>query len=277
MAKKTVNPVSKPPAVAPAQGIRLLQQQIEKAKALRQTNVSSSEYEAWRTTLHEVTRIALGTPHETGEAIVSAGSCYSGIFGGSSESEKMDERKKNLEAIVLYLESAIEQLNLKITDHSPEKPEVIEQFNLSSAFIVHGHADAIREKVARFLKDVEVKPVILSEADSAGLTVIEKLEREASQVGYAIVLLTGDDVGCTKDSAPVGLHPRARQNVILELGYFIAKLGRSRVCLLFEKGIELPSDVAGVVYIEIDPADAWKLRVGKEMRAVGFSIDMNKI
>ena len=227
--------------------------------------------------MHEVIRSVFGTPHETIDSIISAGNCYGGMFSASDEFELIEERKEKLGSLVDFLSSAIEQLNLKVVSHSPEKPSVITKISTSAAFIVHGHAEGIRDKVARFLSGLEINPIILSEAENSGLTVIEKLEKEACHVGYAIVLLTGDDMGCAKSNAPSGLTPRARQNVILELGYFIAKLGRSRVCMLYEKGIEIPTDVAGIVYIEIDAADAWKLRVGKEMRAQGFSVDMNKI
>ena len=76
---------------------------------------------------------------------------------------------------------------------------------------------------------------------------------------------------------PNDRRPRARQNVILELGYFLCGLGRERVCVLYEEGVELPSDIHGLSYVPLDSADGWKLRLAKEMREIGFSIDMNKI
>lgn len=94
-------------------------------------------------------------------------------------------------------------------------------------FIVHGHDAEARETVARFLGNIGFEPIILHEQASRGRTVIEKGEAH-SDVGFAVVLLTPDDMG--RSVTETDLEPRARQNVLLELGYFIAKLGRDRVC-----------------------------------------------
>jgi CAP12/Pycsar effector protein, TIR domain len=96
-------------------------------------------------------------------------------------------------------------------------------------FIVHGHDDGSRETVARFLERIGFEPIILHKQANRGMTVVEKLTAYGD-VGFAVVLLTPDDVGrSTKDTT---LNPRARQNVVLELGYFIGRLTRARVCAL---------------------------------------------
>ena len=147
-----------------------------------------------------------------------------------------------------------------------------------SIFIVHGHDETLKQSVARLLEKLELKPVILHEQPDMGKTIIEKLEAHSSEVdiGYAIVILTPDDLG-----APVpekeNLNPRARQNVVLELGYFIAKLGRHRVRTLYTEGVELPSDYKGVLYTKIDNLGAWKLELAREIKATGIDIDLNKI
>lgn len=105
--------------------------------------------------------------------------------------------------------------------------------NKHRVFIVHGHDEAPREMVARFLLEVGLEPVILHEQANRGMTVVEKLQANAN-VGFAVVLLTPDDEG--KSSTEGQLKPRARQNVILELGYFVGLLGRDRVCAL-RKGV----------------------------------------
>jgi predicted nucleotide-binding protein len=87
-------------------------------------------------------------------------------------------------------------------------------------------------------------PIVLHEQASRGKTVIEQFEAHAD-VEFAVVLLTGNDVGAAK-SEPAKLQPRARQNVILELGCFTGRIGRDRVCALYENGVELPSDYDGV-------------------------------
>jgi predicted nucleotide-binding protein len=138
-------------------------------------------------------------------------------------------------------------------------------------FIVHGHDDGSRESVARYLERLGFEVIILHEQASRGKTIIEKIE-EHGEVGFAVVLLTADDVG-GKDVGT--LKPRARQNVILELGYFIARLSRSRVCALKRGDVEVPSDFGGVVYTEFDDNGGWKTSLGKELEAAGFAIDWN--
>lgn len=140
-------------------------------------------------------------------------------------------------------------------------------------FVVHGHDEGAREMVARFLDKIGFEPIILHEQANQGRTVIEKIEAQAD-VGFAVVLLTPDDVGCAKDSEP---EPRARQNVLLELGYFLGRLGRSRVCALKRGQVEIPSDFAGVVWENMDASGGWKQALGRELEAAGFEMDWNKV
>jgi predicted nucleotide-binding protein len=139
-------------------------------------------------------------------------------------------------------------------------------------FVVHGHDEAAREKIARFLERLEFEPIILHEQASRGRTVIEKVEAH-SDVGFAVVLLTPDDEGCEKGGTP---RPRARQNVVLELGYFLGLLGRTHVCAMKRGDLEIPSDFEGVVYVPFDNSDGWKQALGKELQAANFPIDWNR-
>ncbi len=160
-----------------------------------------------------------------------------------------------------------------------EKTEVNPHLNTligDDIFIVHGRDDGTKETVARFVEKFGLKAIILHEQPSEGLTIIEKLEKYADNAGFAIVLLTPDDVGALKDTIEDGRKPRARQNVVFELGYFMGNLGRERVCPLFKGEIENPSDIDGVVYVSMDSED-WKLKLGQEMKNAGFHVDMNKI
>lgn len=143
-------------------------------------------------------------------------------------------------------------------------------------FIVHGRNEAAREKAARLLEKLGLEPIILHEQPNRGRTIIEKFS-DHSDVAYAVVLCTGDDIGGLTNEGPEKQKRRARQNVIFELGFFIGKLGRDRVCALYEKGVEIPSDYQGVVFILLDDAGAWKLSLGKEIKAAGLVIDMNKL
>jgi predicted nucleotide-binding protein len=102
-----------------------------------------------------------------------------------------------------------------------------------------------------------------------GQTIIEKLEHH-SEVSFAVVILTPDDVGGPKGGTT---QARARQNVIAELFYFIGILGRSKVCALVKGEIEIPSDIGGVVYVPFDSHGGWKTKLLRELEAAGHTID----
>jgi len=143
-------------------------------------------------------------------------------------------------------------------------------------FIVHGHDDAIKVDVARTLEKLGLEPVILHEQPSKGKTIIEKFEEHASLAQYAVVLLTPDDIGYPKNKESEK-RPRARQNVILELGYFAGRLGREHICVLYKGDVEVPSDYIGVVYIPLDDSGAWRFKIGKELKIAGIPVDLNKL
>ena len=122
---------------------------------------------------------------------------------------------------------------------------------------------------------MEIEPVILHEQPNKGRTIIEKFEDYAG-VGFAVILLTSDDVGKLNDDGASELKPRARQNVILELGFFLGKLGRQRVCPLVKGNVETPSDYDGVVYTNFDDAGGWQLKLVRELKSAGFNVDANR-
>jgi predicted nucleotide-binding protein len=140
-------------------------------------------------------------------------------------------------------------------------------------FVVHGRDDAAKEGVARFVEKMGLQPIILHEQPNGGRTIIEKFEMYSDDVAFAVVLLTPDDVGYQAgDSSKI--KARARQNVIMELGYFIGRLGRTRVCALHKGQIELPSDYQGVVYVPLDDAGAWRTKLAQEFVQAKISIDL---
>lgn len=141
-------------------------------------------------------------------------------------------------------------------------------------FIIHGHDGEAKEKTARFIEKLGLEAIILSEQANQGKTIIEKLEHY-TDVGFAIVLYTGDDAGNTEAEAGIGnLNARARQNVVFEHGLLMGRLGRNKVTPLVSGALELPSDIQGVVYID---SRSWQLEVAREMKAAGYNIDMNKV
>lgn len=177
--------------------------------------------------------------------------------------EEIDELKGETKSLLGKLESIKEQLELFSSD-AQDNPTPVLLTNVESKkiFIAHGHDNDIKEAVARLLEQLNLKYVILHEEPSQGLTIIEKFEKNASESSFAVVLLTPDDkgFGC-------GLE-RPRQNVILELGYFIGKLGRNRVCALYKSNTEIPSDIHGIVYVPFDEKGAGKRILHKNSRAL---------
>jgi hypothetical protein len=154
----------------------------------------------------------------------------------------------------------------------PEPKVIMPKSN--KIFIVHGQDVAARESLARFVERLGFQAVILHEQANRGGTVIEKIEANRD-VGFAIVLLTPDDEG--RRIGDANLTPRARQNVLLELGYFMAYLGRPNVCALRKGDVDIPSDFAGVVWTDLDAGGAWKTSLGRELSAAGYSVDWNKV
>ena len=183
-----------------------------------------------------------------------------------------------LETAKAMLESMIEEIEEYWEDESKASTTPISRNdgsrNTNEIFIVHGKDNETKETIARFLEHLGLKPVILHEQLNQGRTIIEKFEQHA-QVGFAVALLTPDDVGALQEDAR-NLKPRARQNVVFELGYFIGRLGRERVCALTKGQPEIPSDYSGVVYISME-SDAWKMELFKELKAASFDVDANKV
>ncbi|WP_217901920.1 TIR domain-containing protein [Pseudomonas lundensis] len=145
----------------------------------------------------------------------------------------------------------------------------------NKVFIVHGHDEAALQGLARFIERLHLKPVVLREMPDQGQTIIEKFENE-SDVAFAVVLLTPDDVGGKAESTSA-TNARARQNLIFELGYFTGKLGRGKVMLLKKGNPEIPSDLFGVLYTEMDTNEVWQIKLVKEMKAAGLTPDTSSI
>ncbi|MBD8826712.1 nucleotide-binding protein [Pseudomonas sp. CFBP 13602] len=131
-------------------------------------------------------------------------------------------------------------------------------------FIVHGHDEGATQMIARFLERLDFQSIILHEQANRGRTVIEKVEAHGD-VSFAVVLLTPYDEGCAKGGTP---EPRTRQNVLLELGYFLGRFGRDKVRALKRGTVEIPSDFAGVVWESMD-STGWKQALGRELKAAG--------
>jgi predicted nucleotide-binding protein len=223
-----------------------------------------SQYDSWITRL----RAFLGAIGESdhGSAIVELGS-----------DNMILEWAKSRDAQVSYLDGLTLRMRASVKAEQMATVTAIAAQQLMSppsnrVFLVHGHDVAAKESLARFLEKLSLAPVILHEQANEGKTVIEKFESH-SNVSFAVVLLTPDDVGASA-TTPSALASRARQNVVLELGYFTGKLGRNRVCALYKPGIEIPSDIHGVLFVELDDPGAWRTKLAQELVSSGMKINL---
>ena len=142
--------------------------------------------------------------------------------------------------------------------------------NSKQIFIIHGHNEAKRRELSNMLKDrFGLEPIILSEQPDQGLTIIEKFEKYASQCSYAFALFTPDDIISDGDNQ----YFQARPNVIFELGWFYANLGRSRVCILDQASDKsrIFSDLQGVMRVQFKNDVSEKfLEIERELKSIGI-------
>jgi len=158
------------------------------------------------------------------------------------------------------------------TFHTAQKVNVNQIGKTNKIFIVHGHDNESKLELARILDKMGLETIILHEQPNQGKTIMEKFEEYSKDVNYAFVLLTPDDLGGTEKS---DLKKRARQNVVLELGFFIAKLGRSRVCCLHKLEVELPTDYLGVIFLPFtkSPKECYE-DIIRELKTAGFNLKL---
>jgi hypothetical protein len=174
-------------------------------------------------------------------------------YPGQPDSELIEARREGLAHARGFLRTRIEDLSYEVapsTTRTERIPalEATAQSNSKKVFIVHGHDVAAKSTVARLLMKVGLDPVIL---------------------------LTADDVGHPR--AEDGIRElRARQNVVFELGFFYGKLGRTKTIALTSGGVSHPSDISGIVYIDMGDG-AWELQLARELRAAGLDVDFNKL
>jgi predicted nucleotide-binding protein len=138
-------------------------------------------------------------------------------------------------------------------------------------FLVHGHDKEMLESVARTLTELGLKPLILHEQPDQGRYIMQKIE-DYSDVRFAVILISPDDEGRLR-GAKSALKPRARQNVVLELGYFVGRLGRDRTLVIYREvsSFEFPSDYDKVLYKPFDEFGKWRFELVKELQAAGYS------
>ena len=254
--------------------IERLRKALDEISELEPLSANSPQFEKWQ----RDTRIAIANTFGSNSGHVSdfkAVKFFPFVIG----MYRLDPKKaytEGLESAAALLESMIDEINEYWEDQSgagSSDNRGNEQVNTKEVFVVHGRDGGAREKVARFLEKLGPKPVVLHEQPNQGRTIIEKFE-DFAHVGFAVVLLTPDDIGTLKDDAG-NSKPRARQNVIFEFGYFIGKLGRENVCALVQGDLEIPSDYDGVLYTPLEDSGGWDKRLVQELKSAGYEIDAN--
>jgi len=252
-----------------------LQDDVVPAYAKRGSSFGRERFSAWRTQFCKFLDQNLpGTSTRLDAKLYKIA-----LVSRSGESEVVAFMREDGELCFAFIDSLKIDVANDEFDFMPPEPAASSKpgkpsFPNKRVFIVHGHDELAKTRTARFVEKLGFEAVILHEQATKGMTIIEKIEVN-TDVGFAIVLYTGDDRGNTKVAAANGeLNDRARQNVVFEHGYLIAKLTRSHVVALVRGRVELPSDISGIIYV--DDAN-WQIEIAKEMRSAGYAVDFNKI
>ena len=167
----------------------------------------------------------------------------------------------------------VEQI-ISILSESPALP-----MQNRKVFVVYGHDNNARTQLEAMLRRWDLEPLILDQLISSGQTIIEKLEEYTQQVNFGIVLATPDDMGYPKNDETKKQY-RVRQNVVLELGMLLARVGREKVAILLSQSEEMekPSDIDGLIYIPFKGnVEETKVSLAKEMNRNGYTLDISKL
>lgn len=261
-----------------ARKIELIRERIDAAQ-----DGMVQDWQGWRNKSEVVVRSIFGdgsTIHEKFTAVKYAPGAY------TLGTDFTPYRQSGVRTACSIAEAGI--LELQLADEFDVSTEAVEAIvsqavsaNLSGSerddiFIVHGHDETTKLKTSEFLTDlVKRPPIILHRQANKGRTLIEKFEDSADSAAYAVILATADDIGrAMKDT---DLKPRARQNVVFEMGFFIGAIGRGRVAVLYDEDIEEVGDMKGIVYIALDKAGAWKSQLAKEIEASGITVEWSAL
>lgn len=220
------------PTIAPEQGVELINRQITRGQEiLGKRPVSSDAYSAWQNSTCVILEKCFGSETRNVERFEEASRIYAATLDTDFEALSAEHLQRQLVLLDSYVD--LLQTELTIQGRTMNHP-AISPITSRRVFLVHGRDEATKEAAARFLEKLQLEPVILHEQPNNGRTIIEKFT-DYSNVGFAVILLTGDDRGGLKDEPFEKQKPRARQNVLFELGFFVGKLTRTRVCALYQR------------------------------------------
>lgn len=255
--------------------IQLIQSLLEEANTL---NYNDGNLDKVRKRSEMIAKKVFGDNTEYVDKLKKIRYSPSIAYSGMSDGVYYSSFQSGKNELINLLNVMLEDLNLTFALETNEKPENAKAGQSKNIFIVHGHNEEMKLSVARAIEKLKLNPIILHEQPNKGKTIIEKFTAN-SDVAFAIVLLSADDIAYNKKSKPETAIFRARQNVIFELGYFIGKLGREKVIALHEteEKLEIPSDYSGVIFVPFDKAGKWKFDLVKELKEVGINVDANDI
>lgn len=260
------------PLLDPEKAIELLNEQIAKIDELQKLRHDDSQVYQWNNFTEELVAQAFGRTHNNYKSFRIAGFPQTLVPRRVSDEEKQGNFIAELEKKNNLLQGFVQQLQAFSIAGAKKEQTTIPQHISKKVFIVHGHDFKAKDELTSILSTLRFEPIILDRQPNEGKTLIEKLEKH-SDVGYAFIILTPDDIGRKKDDETES--PRARQNVVFEYGLFVGKLGRNRICCLRKGDIELPSDLQGVAYIQFNSSvNEIQLAIVRELRAAGYEVEI---
>ena len=255
-------------------GEEMLDRQIQKREQFDEAEQNNADWNSYNS---ELLKQSFNNDCNESKKSCDDVNFYYRLMGSSTRSElvELKEKLQNKLTSLNQLLAKVDLINSQVSEgmQTVSPAPIADTANSNNVFIVHGHNNELKDKVAQTLEKLGLSPIILNEHNDSK-TVIEKLEKY-SDIGFAIILLTDEDFGKAKNEDNLNL--RTSQNVILEMGYLIGRLGRERVYPLYTKGVELLTDFYGLLYTEIDTSENWKIKMAIELNAAGYEIDVNKI
>jgi len=256
-----------PLAVSGTQALKLLRKQLEAGERICEGGtVERRQLEAWELESKNYLELIFGSSSDNVSRFTDKKGLY---FIGMNDRQLKEQYRVEVEEKMAILQACASLVETLSENSDSSSQEETSPHKGQSVFVVHGRDTAVRDAVARYVEKLGLETIVLQEQPNRGRTIIEKFEHHASETGFAVVLLTPDDIG----ALGVPDEPqssRARQNVIFELGYFMGGLGRNHVALVHKGKVELPSDLAGIVYIPFDEQEGWKLRLARELQSAGL-------
>lgn len=273
--------------VSKSNAIERLSALRDAVEGLRVLDASSPGFLRWYEDVKGTFKYVFGQKSDEMESLLAIWHTPMVRNTGTSEDARIENERNRLEAfqkgLVKYaalIASQIHQVSAFWPDDEVlTRRETVGEgggpVDSKQVFVVHGRDQGALAEVKQVLSQLGLEPVVLQDLHNKGRTIIEKFEDHA-QVGFAVVVCTPDDAGklADGDTQP---QPRVRQNVIFELGYFLGKLGRAKVCTLIKGVVEVPSDYYGVVYVEMDDKRAWRFELIRELKEAQFDVDANDL